>query len=83
MNFPIRCYGCGKVIANRIETFLQLRNEGVPEEIIFERMKLPPTKWCCRRFFLTYCNTDESLLRRSDISRKECVKYSTAGKKPP
>lgn len=55
MTFPIRCFTCGKVIANKYEKYLTYDN---PEEA-FTELKIE--RYCCRRMFLTHIDTFEML----------------------
>jgi DNA-directed RNA polymerase subunit N (RpoN/RPB10) len=49
MIIPIRCYTCGKLIANKYDKFIKLKNEGkkTPQEILEKDLKI--TKYCCKR----------------------------------
>lgn len=55
MLIPIRCFTCGKVIANKYEEYLELTNND--NELndnkveIFKKLKLK--RYCCRRMLLT------------------------------
>tara|TARA_Y100000591_G_C21519057_1_gene538392 strand:- start:135 stop:377 length:243 start_codon:yes stop_codon:yes gene_type:complete len=51
MSFPIRCFTCGKVIANKYEKFLQYDNK----ETAFNDLKIE--RYCCKRMFLTHIDT--------------------------
>ena len=54
MIIPIRCFTCGKVIADKWEPFDQRTKAGEnPKEVLDE---LGVTRYCCRRMLLTYIN---------------------------
>jgi DNA-directed RNA polymerase subunit N (RpoN/RPB10) len=52
---PVRCFTCGKVLANKEETFNKLKKEGKINKEIFEYLKLD--RYCCRRMLLTSIDT--------------------------
>ena len=52
MPIPIRCFTCGKVIANKYDKYLQRISDGEDSEVIFSDMKF--TRMCCRRMFLSH-----------------------------
>ena len=57
MLIPIRCFSCGKIIANKYEKYLDLVKKSNNDELkdnkekIFEELKLK--RYCCRRMLLT------------------------------
>ena len=61
MPFPIRCFTCGKVVANRYESYLSRVREGEnPMQVL---TSLGYKRMCCRRMFLTHSDElDERLL---------------------
>ncbi|MHA1267657.1 MAG: DNA-directed RNA polymerase subunit N [Candidatus Helarchaeota archaeon] len=61
MIIPIRCFTCGKVIADKWEPFNQRTKAGEDPKSVLDDLGLH--RYCCRRMLLTYIN----LLK--DISR--------------
>ena len=59
MIIPIRCFTCGKVIANKYEKYLKLckENKNEDQEKIFEELKFK--RYCCRRMLLTHVSLIE------------------------
>ena len=55
MTFPIRCFTCGKVIANKYERYLQYEDK--KKAFIDLRIE----RYCCKRMFLTHIDTFEML----------------------
>lgn len=58
MIIPVRCFTCGKLIANKWNKYLALLKEKVksgiqnPEKAILD--DLGYKRYCCRRMFLTH-----------------------------
>ena len=65
MIIPIRCFSCGKVIANKYEKYIKLvkekqekeqyknnYDEKINHDDIFKQIKLK--RYCCRRMCLTH-----------------------------
>lgn len=59
MSIPIRCFTCGKVIANKWERFCQYTDK----EQAFKDLRIE--RYCCKRMLLTNIDT-ESLLSQYD-----------------
>ena len=65
MIIPVRCFSCGKLIANKYEKYVELteerkkqekyinnQDERINNEDIFKKLKLK--RYCCRRMILTH-----------------------------
>ena len=50
MIIPIRCWTCGKVVANRWKLYLELLKENVSKKNALDKLKL--NRYCCRRMLL-------------------------------
>lgn len=61
MIVPIRCFSCGKVIAEEYEAFLEKRKKGIPAEKAFEELGIE--RYCCRRMIIGHVDLMESLLK--------------------
>ena len=64
MSLPVRCYACGSVIGKYEQKFITKLEEGMPiNEILDNVLKIPKSKYHCRRHFLGYVNTLDELLK--------------------
>ena len=72
MIIPIRCFTCGKLIANKYQKYLKMLEEKkqknkyinnqdstINHEDIFKKLKLH--RYCCRRMCLTHVDLIETL----------------------
>ena len=61
MLIPIRCFTCGKVIANKEETYLYYVNKlEMSEKDALDKMNL--SRYCCRRMIISNVNLIEKIL---------------------
>ena len=65
MIIPIRCFTCGKVVGNKWEKFLELKEE-YDDKIALDKLNL--TRYCCRRMLLTHVELIDKVLNY-DISK--------------
>lgn len=59
---PVRCYTCNRIISRLGLIAIWengIRNGKNPQKL-FEKMKIDPTRFCCRRIFLSSIATIES-----------------------
>ena len=49
---PIRCFSCGKLIADKWEEFITRSEQGEDAKDILDDLKL--TRYCCRRMLLSH-----------------------------
>lgn len=54
MIIPVRCFTCGKVIAQKYNRYVELQNAGVPVPAIYQDIGI--TKMCCKRMFCSHAN---------------------------
>lgn len=52
---PVRCFTCGKVIANKEELFLKLKKEGKDPKEIFQILGF--SRYCCKRMIMSSIDT--------------------------
>lgn len=72
MIIPVRCFTCGKVVANKWETFQYYLKEGNTGEMGDEKRPLTEAealdllglkRYCCRRMLLTHVEVVDKLLK--------------------
>jgi len=61
MIIPMRCFTCGKLIADKWEPFQKLRKEGKPMEEVWESIGI--TKLCCKRMLTGHVDIVQDLLK--------------------
>jgi DNA-directed RNA polymerase I, II, and III subunit RPABC5 len=61
MIIPIRCFTCGKVIANKYKTYMALKRSDMEESEILDTLGLP--RYCCRRMMLGHVDLIDKLLK--------------------
>lgn len=61
MIIPIRCFSCGKPIAQDWEKFQEEVSKGIEPKKILD--KLGYERYCCRRMFLSQVNLIEEVMR--------------------
>jgi DNA-directed RNA polymerase I, II, and III subunit RPABC5 len=60
MIIPVRCFTCGKVIADKWPAYERMKKDGVAETEIFERLGL--RRYCCRRMLMCHVNIIDDML---------------------
>jgi len=63
MIIPVRCFTCGKVIANKWIKWVQMTNEKIPAEQRFQILGL--TRYCCKKMILTNTEVIDHILKYS------------------
>ena len=64
MIIPIRCFTCGKVIANKWLKYQELIDQGYTEEEALDIIDFK--RYCCRNMFLTHVDLIDKMLEYSE-----------------
>jgi DNA-directed RNA polymerase subunit N len=69
MIMPIRCFTCGKVVADKWDVFsARLKAGEEPKKILDE---LGITRFCCRRMFISHVDVIDNILKYSEATSKK------------
>ncbi|MBD3350916.1 MAG: DNA-directed RNA polymerase subunit N [Candidatus Lokiarchaeota archaeon] len=60
MIIPIRCFTCGKLIADKWEDYRRMKIEGKSADEIFKELGI--TRFCCKRMLVSHVNLIDDLL---------------------
>lgn len=65
MMFPVRCFTCGAVIADKYEDYKKKTSNG--KEINIEKVldELGVKRYCCRRMFVSHQDNTKEIVRFS------------------
>ncbi|MFA6907325.1 MAG: DNA-directed RNA polymerase subunit N [Candidatus Micrarchaeia archaeon] len=61
MYFPIRCFTCGAVIADKYEEYQKRVKEGKNPAKVLEEMEIE--RYCCRRMFMSHVEVMDKIVR--------------------
>ena len=67
MMIPIRCYTCGKVIAQYYEEYIEGLKTGTEAKEMLDSFGL--TRYCCRRMLITHVELIDDILTFSSPTR--------------
>ncbi|KAF1825999.1 uncharacterized protein K489DRAFT_386498 [Dissoconium aciculare CBS 342.82] len=83
MIIPIRCFSCGKVIADLYEKYIELigtvREDGETMSDGDAMDTIGLNRYCCRRMMLTHVDLIEKLLRYNP-SERHIIKDANSGR---
>ena len=63
MMIPVRCFTCGKVVADKWEEWVERVNEGENPEQVLDDLGL--TRVCCRRMIIAHVDLIDEIIRFS------------------
>jgi len=69
MIVPVRCFTCGKVIADRWEEFSSRVKSGEEPRKVF--MELGMDRFCCRRMFISHVDVIDDILKHSEATLRK------------
>ncbi len=65
MMFPVRCFTCGAVIADKYEDYKKKTSNGKKENVDKILSDLGVKRYCCRRMFVSHQDTTKEIVRFS------------------
>ncbi len=60
MIIPVRCFTCGKVVADKYEEFKNAIEQGEDPAVVLDRLGLQ--RYCCRRMLLSHIDIIDSFM---------------------
>ncbi|MFW9954343.1 MAG: DNA-directed RNA polymerase subunit N [Candidatus Thorarchaeota archaeon] len=60
MIIPVRCFTCGKVIADKYEQFKREVRQGEDPAVVLDRLGF--SRYCCRRMLLSHIDIIDSFM---------------------
>jgi DNA-directed RNA polymerase subunit N len=73
MMIPIRCFTCGKLIADRWEEFARRVKAGERPKKVLDDLGM--TRYCCRRMFISQVDVVDDLLRYAQVTAKRRAQF--------
>jgi len=73
MIIPVRCFTCGKLIADSWEEFARRVKAGETPKRILDDMGM--TRYCCRRMFISQVDVLDDLLRYAQVTAKRRAQF--------
>jgi DNA-directed RNA polymerase subunit N len=73
MIIPVRCFTCGKVVADRWEEFARRVKAGEGPKQVLDEMGM--TRYCCRRMFISQVDVIDDLLRYAQVTAKRRAQF--------
>jgi DNA-directed RNA polymerase subunit N len=68
MIIPVRCFTCGKVIADRWEEFSRRTKLGEQPGKVLDEMNVK--RYCCRRMFISHVEVIDELLKYGEVAAR-------------
>jgi DNA-directed RNA polymerase subunit N len=73
MIMPVRCFTCGKVVADHWEEFARRVKAGERPKQVLDEMGM--TRYCCRRMFISQVDVIDDLLRYAQVTAKRRAQF--------
>ncbi len=73
MIIPVRCFTCGKLVADRWEEFARRVKAGEKAKKVLDDIGM--TRYCCRRMFISQVDVLDDLLRYSEVTAKRRAQF--------
>ncbi len=73
MIIPVRCFTCGKLVADRWEEFARRVKAGEKAKKVLDDIGM--TRYCCRRMFISQVDVLDDLLRYSQVTAKRRAQF--------
>jgi DNA-directed RNA polymerase subunit N len=70
---PVRCFTCGKLVADRWEEFARRVKTGEKPKKVLDDIGM--TRYCCRRMFISQVDVLDDLLRYSQVTAKRRAQF--------
>jgi len=68
---PIRCFTCGGVVANKWESYVKMKKEGMPVTDILDKLKLK--RMCCRSMLNNHVDLSAKALKFQAMENENLV----------
>ncbi|MEM2141649.1 MAG: DNA-directed RNA polymerase subunit N [Candidatus Thorarchaeota archaeon] len=69
MIIPVRCFTCGKVVADKYEQFRREIQQGETPAAVLDRLGLK--RYCCRRMLMSHIDIIDSFIAFSVVDSSE------------
>ncbi len=69
MIVPVRCFTCGKVIADRWEEFSSRVKSGEEPKKVLDELGMD--RFCCRRMFISHVDVIDDILKHSEATLRK------------
>jgi DNA-directed RNA polymerase subunit N len=66
---PVRCFTCGKVVADKFEQFKRAVRQGEDPAVVLDNLGLD--RFCCRRMLLAHIDIIDSFMAFSTVTPAE------------
>lgn len=73
MIIPVRCFTCGKLVADRWEEYARRVKSGERPKRILDDLGM--NRYCCRRMFISHVDVIDDLLRYSQVTAKRRAQF--------
>ena len=69
MIIPVRCFTCGKVVADKYDQFRREVRQGEDPAVVLDKLGL--NRYCCRRMLLAHIDIIDSFMAFSTVTPAE------------